>query len=271
MSNSLNTDTINAPPRDAATVVLLRDSLPVTEPTSANTAVFEVLLLCRGNSKTVMNNAWVFPGGKLDEADHDEGVSIADTLARPAQVLLHEPGLSSTRAAALFAAACRETCEETGVTLTASQLHPWSRWVTPKDPALMKKRFDARFFLARIPDGQTATHDGVEATDSTWLTPRAALTAYYDRQITLAPPQIMTLASLSQHDSIESCFDYARNNDPHLIEPFVIKGDDRTRTLTYPGDKAHPQQQQTMPGPTRLVWQDGRFEPPGGFAGFFTN
>ncbi|OED36338.1 hypothetical protein AB833_27315 [Chromatiales bacterium (ex Bugula neritina AB1)] len=265
MSQTLNTDTIDSPPRDAATVVLLREAGPDSEEKSE----FEVLLLCRGNSRTVMNNAWVFPGGKVDNNDYSTSQLNKHSNAQLPQQLLAEPDLATSDATALFNAACRETQEETGVILSPEQLYPWSRWITPKDPALMKKRFDARFFLAEMPAEQSATHDGVEATDSVWLRPRSALRAYYENQITLAPPQIMTLAALSRHLTIQSCLDYAAANEPHHVEPFVVKGENQTRTLTYPGDTAHPSNHQSMPGPTRLLWQNGRFEPPEGFESFF--
>lgn len=260
MTNVLNEETIDTPPIDAATVILIRDQAPLG---------LEVLLLCRGNSRTVMNKAWVFPGGKLDDADFNAGDKIVHTLAGDPEKLLAEPCLESRHAGALFSAACRETHEETGVTLEADRLYPWSRWITPKEPAMMKKRFDARFFIAIMPEGETAVHDGVEATESMWCTPRDALETYYKQDITLAPPQIMTLASLSRHTTCESCIAYANTHSPHHIEPGIIKGDDGSRTLVYPGDPDHSVREHIMPGPTRLIWKNNRFEPANGLDGFF--
>ena len=181
MTGELNQETVNTPPVDAATVVLLRDG----------DQGLETLLLCRDNSRTVMNKAWVFPGGKLDQIDF--APEVAETpLATNAVEMLNEPELDQGKACALYRAACRETREETSVELLPDDLIPWSRWITPNEPSMMKKRFDARFFVSAIPAGQTAVHDGSEATDSKWLTPREALTAYLQHEMTLAPPQIMT-------------------------------------------------------------------------------
>ncbi len=254
MADALNTETVNAPPRDAATVILIRDSDPG----------LEVLLLCRGNSKTVMNKAWVFPGGKVDDADFEHETEILSQLPATPQSLLAED-ISSGKACALFYAATRETREETGVRLAAAAVHPWSRWITPNEPSMMKKRFDARFFVAALPGGEVAVHDGTEATDSKWLTPRQALQDYLAHHITLAPPQIMTLVALCAHDSTSSCIEHANNTPTYCIQPQVIKSDRHKRILAYPGDEQHSSPDKLMPGPTRLFWMDGHFEPEEGF------
>jgi 8-oxo-dGTP pyrophosphatase MutT (NUDIX family) len=140
MTNTLNDETISTPPRDAATVILIKDGA----------AGLEVLLLCRGNSRTVMNQAWVFPGGKVDDADFEHEAEVLSQLSAQPQNLLAED-IPVKKACALFQAAVRETSEETSVVLTAGAVHPWSRWITPNEPSMMKKRFDARFFVAALP------------------------------------------------------------------------------------------------------------------------
>lgn len=250
----LSNDTLQDKPVNAATVCLLNQ----------HNDELHTLLLCRANSRTVMNNAWVFPGGKLDQADLLHKATVDAALTTTANELLNEPGLNKDIAAALFYAACRETLEETGVTLSPSALQTWSRWITPNEPSMMKKRFDARFFVAAMPAGQSAVHDGKEATDSRWSSPTQALKDYVDNQIVLAPPQIMTLLSISQFNSVQACLTHAAQTAAYKIHPHVIKSGG-TRILTYPGDTEHPEPKQRMPGPTRLVWNDNHFEPPGGF------
>ncbi len=260
MSDSLNVDTVDTPPRDAATVVLIRDS---------DHGKPEILMLCRGNSHTVMNNAYVFPGGKLDDEDETPENIANLSLAGDANELLNEPDLPRSRAAALFVAACRETHEETGVTVSTEQIVPISRWITPKTPSMMRKRFDARFFVAKMPDGQTAVHDGEEATDSGWFTAEGGLRAYYAGDITLAPPQIMTLAGLLPYQSVDEILKMAVENTPGTVEPHVFKHGDNQRVLAYPGDPTHPVSKRAIPGPSRLVWRDDRFEPEDGRQVFF--
>jgi hypothetical protein len=135
-------------------------------------------------------------------------------------------------------------------------------------PSVSSKRFDTRFFVAAVPAGQQATHDNHEATESTWLSPRAGLQQYWNRAIELAPPQIMSLVHLARHDSVASVLAQARGRLPPLIqpEPFELDG---TRVLCYPGDERHPVAQRALPGPTRLHYRDKRFEPTGGFEALF--
>jgi 8-oxo-dGTP pyrophosphatase MutT (NUDIX family) len=49
---------------------------------------------------------------------------------------------------------------------------PFARWITP---VIRKKRFDARFYLARAPEGQSGAHDDQELISSHWTTVADAL------------------------------------------------------------------------------------------------
>lgn len=260
MSDPLNNETVNEAPRDAATVVLLRE---------ANGAL-ETFMLKRSGSKTIVGDAYVFPGGKLDPEDEGADAIAALGLAQSPLQMLAEPGLSEPKAGAMFVAACRETFEETGVRLNGAQLLPLSRWITPKTPAMMRRRFDTRFFIGLMPDGQTAIHDGQEAKDSHWYDPRQALRDYLDGKINLAPPQIMSLAAIARHTSFEGLADSLRGVVPPLVEPkgFKLNGE---RAMAYPGHPEHPVSTRAMPGPLSLVWNESRFVPESGFDGFFVD
>ena len=285
-------ETADAPVRAAASVVLLRDA----------PAGLEVLLIQRHGLSDVLGGAYVFPGGKVDPGD--AALDFEQRLDTPAAVLhsaLGEPALDTPTAAAVYVAALREAFEEAGVLfaqgagepqaaaarrllregrafgellafmslrLEASRLHPWSRWVTPLVAGAVRKRFDTRFFLAQVPAGQIARHDNHEAIESAWLTPRAALGRYWDGQIELAPPQIMGLAHLARHASAATALSEARLRPPPLIEPqpFELDG---ARMVCYPGDELHLQRQRALPGPTRLCYRNGRFEPIGGLQALF--
>jgi hypothetical protein len=39
--------------------------------------------------------------------------------------------------------------------------------------------------------------------------------------------------------------------------------------ICYPGDERHSVRERALPGPTRLHWLDGRYEPAGGFDALF--
>lgn len=288
----LNHDVVHTPPRPAATVVLLRDGDQGPE----------VLMLKRHGQSNVLGGAFVFPGGKLDRADADDDMlGHLDTPAEELRVQLNEPELDAVTAAALFVAALRETFEEShillahgvqsahvdaaarrareglqfaelitelGLKLASSSLVPWSRWITPKVPSVMNKRFDTRFFVAHVPEGLTARHDERETTESAWMRPRVALEMYWQREIELAPPQIQSLAQLARFATADAAVTDARGRRPPLIQPEPFQ-EDGSRVIAYPGDPRHPVSERALPGPLRLRHRDGRFEPIDGFEAFF--
>ena len=124
--------------------------------------------------------------------------------------------------------------------------------------------------MALVPAGQVAVHDNHETTESIWLAPRTALQQYWSGQIALAPPQIMSLAHLARHASVDSVMTQARARLPPMIqpEPFDLE---EGRVICYPGDVRHSVRELAMPGPTRLYFhaQNKRFEPVDGFDSLF--
>jgi len=247
---------VDTPPRDAATVLMLREG----------SAGLEVLLLKRHTDSKDLGGAFVFPGGKRDEADASP--SALDGLGQPLAALhaqLGEPDIAPEHAASLFVAALREAQEECGLQPRCTDLRPWSRWITPRMPSMMSKRFDTRFFLARAPALQTAIQDNHETTEVLWTTPRQALVQYWAGEILLAPPQIMSLSHLSIFNSVDHALEDAARRTPPVIqpEPFDVEG---MRVICYPGDPKHPVQQRALPGPSRLHFRNKRFEPEGGLA-----
>jgi len=280
----LNSEIPTAPPRDAATVVILRDGAQG----------LEVFLVKRHGLSDVLGGAYVFPGGKLDAADcAPDTHRHLDQDRAQLHAALGEPGTAPDLASGLFVAALRETYEEAGVLfahgadahtgaaadfharvlsgsmrLQTQAVHPWSRWITPRMPSVTNKRFDTRFFIAVLPPGQKAAHDNVEATESAWLRPRAALEQYWAREIELAPPQIMSLAHLSRYASATEAMAQARSQLPPLIMPEAFQENDE-RVICYPGHPRHPVPARALPGPLQLFWRNKRFEPAGGFDALF--
>jgi 8-oxo-dGTP pyrophosphatase MutT (NUDIX family) len=252
MALEINNEVVLTPPVPAATVMLLRDTADG----------LQVLLMRRHAASGVLGGAHVFPGGKLDPADHDapgHGVGAAQVAA------LAEPALDAATAAALYRAAVRETQEECGLRLDVATLWPWSRWVTPRQPSVTNKRFDTRFFVAAAPAGQEARHDDHEATEAVWLTPREGLQRYWDGAIDFAPPQIMSLAQLTRVGGVAQALALARSRAPALVAPEAFD-EGGCRVICYPGDPRHSVAQPVWDGPTRLTHRNRRFEPEGGLA-----
>jgi len=285
----LNSEIPTAPPRHAATVVMLRDA----------PHGLEVFLVKRHGLSDVLGGAYVFPGGKLDDSDCQlDPQAYLDQDPAQLHAALGEPQTDMGTATGLYVAALREAFEESRVLFTPDitiaraallqdrakpfnqmlaelkvRLHtrnvlPWSRWITPRMPSITNKRFDTRFFVAAVPAEQEATHDDHEATESVWLPPRAALEQYWNGQIQLAAPQIMSLAHLARHRTVASVMDAARAQLPPLVLPESFD-EDGTRVLCYPGDPAHSVRQQALPGQTRLMYRNKRFEPVDGFEALF--
>jgi 8-oxo-dGTP pyrophosphatase MutT (NUDIX family) len=284
----LNDQPVLTPPREAATVVLLRDT----------DDGMEVFMVKRHGLSDVLGGAYVFPGGKLDPGDADP--VVLERLGAPLDGLraaLGEAELDAPAAAAFFVAACRETFEEAGILLAAgassrhvdaaqtraregvsfgeivaqlglqldwNNIVPWSRWITPRVPALLNKRFDARFFLAVVPKDQQAKHDNHEATESFWLRPRVVLERYWAGEINLAPAQIMSMVALTRHLDAADALVAARARRPPVIqpEPFVHE---LGRAIAFPGDARHPVAERALPGPSFVVYRNERFEPLDGF------
>ena len=191
---------MSAEPRQAASLILLRDSADGAE----------VLLVKRNPQQRFMGGAWVFPGGAVspdEDADH-------------------------------AATAVRELEEEAGIDLPAgTELVPFSRWITPEAEGATI-RFDTWFFAARAPDGSVARPDGGECVDARWLAPAAALAEHAQDRLALVFPTIKHLELLSETDSVEATLAAARERPVEPVMPKVAVRDGAAQVL-MPGDPGY--------------------------------
>lgn len=204
-----------AVPRDAATVVVVRDGL-------SSPAALEVLLLQRAERGDHNSGAWVFPGGLVDAGDREheaDGVDGTGAFVHAAlRECFEECGILLARDAAgawpvLGEAALQElaalrpqvaagrvaieaVCARFGLVPAFDTLHFIAHWLTPAGRA---KRFDTRFFVAAVPRGQEALHDAGETTDHIWMTPAEALAPGHARR--LMTPTRAVLQTLAAFDS----------------------------------------------------------------------
>jgi 8-oxo-dGTP pyrophosphatase MutT (NUDIX family) len=228
-----------APPivRDAATVILTRPSRDG----------LEVLLLKRHSASGFMAGAFVFPGGKVDEADRSAAHTFAHARldATPGRTLLPEDE------SAIWVAARRETAEEAGIHVELDALVYWAHWITP---SVEPKRFDTRFFVTEVPPDQTLATDPREVTEARWMTARAALAAHERREIFLPPPTQRTLEELEPYATfLELCAAAATRT----IAPILPKvtGADGGFLILLPWDplyEATDGEGVMWPGPTPL-------------------
>jgi 8-oxo-dGTP pyrophosphatase MutT (NUDIX family) len=269
-------------PLPASTVVLLRDGA----------TGLEVFLVQRHKATAFMGGAYVFPGGKLDPADADPGLR-ALCVGPSDEALLAALGpseaLDATAARALHVAAARETFEEAGVLLAAEprpsgealaaarasllagepfaqvlrrlgatldlgRLRPLSRWVTP---AVERRRFDARFFLAVVDSAEVATADVRETVAELWARPADAVAKHAAGDIDLPPPTLRTLELLAVHHTTADALAAAAGPVP-LVRP-VFLAPETGWLLVLPGDIEHPERDPVLDGSTRFVCRNGRW------------
>lgn len=249
MALQIHLDAVDSVPLPSATVMVLRDQ----------PGGLHVLLMRRHAQSRELGGAHVFPGGKLDPDDAQHPGAEAERLVQA----LGEDGLTPALAWGLHVAACRETREECGLRLDPLRLRPWSRWITPRQPSVTRKRFDTRFFVVAAPPDQDAVHDNHEATEVLWITPAQALQRLEAGEMDLAPPQIMSLIDLLRFGAVDAVLAEAGRRRPPLIEPepFDEAG---ARVICYPGDPRHRVQEAAWPGPTRLRFNGQRFDIDGG-------
>jgi 8-oxo-dGTP pyrophosphatase MutT (NUDIX family) len=233
-------------PRPAATVVLIRASM--------RGQPFEVLMVRRHDNVAFMGGAYVFPGGRVDEADEAAGNAMRDVPDATSRFA----DLTPARERAFRAAAVRELEEEAGVRVNASDLVPIAHWVTPE---IETRRYDTRFFLTEMPAGQEAKHDDHEMTELAWLSPREAIHRCLNDEMMLPPPTWTTLKGLTRFASVAQVFDWARTTRIVRIQPGFVRDEHKTM-LTLPGDPTYPPVEGwEQPEDTRFLLRDGRWRP----------
>lgn len=243
---------MTTPIKPAATVILMRE---------AEESGFEIFIVKR-SSRSSFGSLYVFPGGKLDPEDTErdlyaccEGMNDEEASAR---LGIENDGLS------FWIACIRECFEETGVLLTnpsdslikeyeklsslrkqlnnkeisfkdiciseslrlrTNNIVPCAHWITP---AIEPKRFDTRFFLAKVNAKQLASHDGFELTESFWIKPKDALIRLKEGKMNMILPTISNIEQLAEFSSAFEAFSYFEglgNNAIESILPKFVKQD----------------------------------------------
>ena len=185
------------PIRPASTLILVRGQ-------------GEVLLLLRSAGHGFLANMWVFPGGRVDQVDGPDERGARRAAVREtweeAGILLGEEARSAAPGEA------RE-----GVTF---ETEPWpmvsfARWVTPRGE---RRRYDTRFYLARVPHVEAAPDLG-EVTQARWLTPAAALEQHRVNALPMAPPTFWSLEALRRLETVEAMLAWAREQERRGFGP----------------------------------------------------
>ncbi|WP_342431659.1 NUDIX domain-containing protein [Neobacillus sp. FSL H8-0543] len=202
-------------PRPASTVVLMDQ-------------MSRIYLTQRPKTMKFMGGQYVFPGGAVEKGDHK-----ADSQ------FINKDNSNELVNQGYYVAAARELFEEVGVLLCSSfdgtgvhfdketeqkyrrqllngeisflellknegiifhleSLTYIGNLTTPEESPI---RFDTRFFIAQLPKGQSPKPDLNEIDHAVWYTPEEALLAYKSREISIAPPTILALKTILDHQN----------------------------------------------------------------------
>jgi 8-oxo-dGTP pyrophosphatase MutT (NUDIX family) len=144
-------------------------------------------------------------------------------------------GSTEPQDADITATAVREVFEETGLRLT--QVHPWARWITPE---FEPRRYDTRFFVAVLPQGQLPEYvEGGEADRAIWLRPADAVEQHVAGALAMLPPTVETLREISGYTDSAAIIAAASTRDANTpIIPRVVLTADGTR-MVLPGEKEY--------------------------------
>lgn len=102
-----------------------------------------------------------------------------------------------------------QLCEATGAVLDASGLLYFSHWLTPESAP---RRFDTRFFLARMLPGQATAEHHREVVSGAWVAPAEALANARTGRWQLISPTRVTLESLAPFASSAALWQAVRGN-----------------------------------------------------------
>jgi 8-oxo-dGTP pyrophosphatase MutT (NUDIX family) len=226
-------------PRPAATVTLLRDGRDG----------LEAYLQRRPTRMGFAGGLWVFPGGRVDEADRDPAVEGSWAGPSPA-AWAERLGMAVDEARGHVVAACRETLEEAGlllatpapgvaelaaarrellagsaglaellaglgVRLDTARLRYWGWWVTPEEEP---RRYDTRFFVAGLPADAAVTAHLAEVERERWLPPAQAAA---DQGLPMLPPTRYTLRDLAGFGSVAQALAAAAGRRVERILPVL--------------------------------------------------
>lgn len=284
----LNADREAATPRDAATLVLVRPG--------PGAQGIEVFCVERNKKSRFMGGAIVFPGGKLDGSDvlaewtplttpprlpergavpftssdaHFRSLAIAgarETLEEASILHVHDGTVTQQDLFALRKEltaqpdALRAFLSKRRLRLDLGALHPFARWITPEAES---RRFDARFFLAMAPAGQTGFHDEHETTASFWASPAEVLRRFESGEVQLMPPTHRTIAVLAGCATTDAVLAMA---DASCLDPICPRlvpqkdGAGETMALVLPGDPEHTIREERVPGASRYVLRGDRWQ-----------
>lgn len=248
-SNGIMTGGIIYPARDAATLVIFRES-------HGNRP--ELLMMERSREMDFAGGALVFPGGAVDEDDAETAALFAGPLSpveartRVAAIreTLEESGLAigfSQLPEAALACELRlrlaagkgfaGLLAEYGLALELGQLVPFARWCPNFNHP---RNYDTRFYLARLPDGShEAEADATENVHLLWTSAEDMLARAERGEARVMFPTKRNLERLAQFDDFDAARAHALSIEIRTVSPWPEERADGTY-LCIPDDLGYP-------------------------------
>jgi 8-oxo-dGTP pyrophosphatase MutT (NUDIX family) len=232
------------PPIPAATLILMRPSAAGGAP--------EILFLERTSNMAFAAGALVFPGGRIDPADHVAAAALAPNLddgaARIAAVreTIEETGIAPLlpvhEAAALHDGIADgeplpALLARRGLSLDLAALTPFARWCPNFREA---RRFDTLFYLAEAPCGADSPRaQAAEAVRAFWATAAGVLSEVEAGRAHAIFPTRRNLERLAAFGSFNEARADAARHPVERITPWVEERDGR-RFVCIPEGIGYP-------------------------------
>ena len=112
-----------------------------------------------------------------------------------------------------------QVLEGMGCRLDGGAVEYMAHWITPE---VEPRRYDTRFFAAKVPGDAQAVVDPREMTDGVWLTPTQALRRFREGSLPMVFPTIRTLMDLSVFDSADAVLAHLRTLRIPTIMPRLV-------------------------------------------------
>ncbi len=166
--------------------------------------------------------AIAYYGAAIREAFEETGLLPATVAAKGAGAGCAPPGeeaLSEAREDLLGrGASFAAVLERLGERLDGAAIEYIAHWVTP---AIEPRRYDTRYFAAKVPAESKAVYDRREMTDAVWLTPDAALSRHRRGRLPMIFPTIRTLEDLSGFATVEELLAHYRTLTIKRVQPVI--------------------------------------------------
>lgn len=113
-----------------------------------------------------------------------------------------------------------EALERLGCRIAGDAIEYLAHWITPEPEA---RRYDTRFFAARVPESATARIDPREMTDALWIAPAAALERVEEGSLPMIFPTIRTLRQLVPHGAADEALDAIGREPVRTFLPKLVR------------------------------------------------